>query len=253
MIQVSKPSRSLMFTLLTALVAVPSVTATAFAQEATSDGLTAPAAIAEGSGAKLGRHGVPVNISGEVAKYVVGPLGHVHAVLLKDGTAVMVHDTAGDEMAKDVEVGQTVRVEGWTPQSSRGKVVRHAAVYGQHGQVVTPPSRQEMQAERANRQQREAEYRAEVDRLPAASADGTVSAVIPGRRGLPMAVVLSNGTSVFLRRSLAKAMSSRGIQVGDQIRSAGKGTTHPLGTSVVASSITFSDGAHFEASGAPAR
>jgi hypothetical protein len=74
-----------------------------------------------------------------------------------------------------------------------------------------------------------------------------VESVILGHHGKTVAVVLNDGTSVFLRHSLAKAVMARGIRVGDQIQSSGKGATYPLGTSVLAGAITFGDGTHFEA------
>jgi hypothetical protein len=240
MIQLSKSSyRSLALALLAA-VAVPAAAATALADAAPpADPLASPA-IARGV-----HDGARVNVVGEVARYVVGPLGHVRGFLLKDGTAVMVRGTAGDEMAKGVPVGQSVRVEGWSPTEAGGKAVMHASVYGQHGQIVAPQARGE--GNRDERRTQWGERREEMQRLPDASANGTVANVISGRRGKVMAVVLDNGTSVFLRPSLARAVMERGIRVGDRIQSSGKGASYPLGASVMVSSISFADGTHFEA------
>ncbi len=246
--QLTKPScRSLTLAILSVALAVPMFGGTALAD--TPD----PAQVVPtAEGARIARDGAAVNIAGEVARYVVGPLGHVHAFLLKDGTAVMVHETGGDAMAKTVPVGQSVRVEGWSPASSNGKAVFRAAVYSQQGQIVSPPARGEQKLDRAARKERFAEFRAETEKLPEASAAGTVQAVIPGHRGRATAVVLNDGTSVFLRHRLAKAIADRGIQVGDKIQVAGKGATYPTGASVLAGSITFADGARFEARREPA-
>ena len=193
------------------------------------------------------RHGSRVDVAGEVERYVVGPLGHVRGFLLTDGTTVMVHGTEGDAMAREVPAGQSVRVQGWSPAASGGKSVVHAAVFGQHGQVVTPPSRQDGRPDREARRQAWSEKRAEIEKLPDATASGTVRAVMIGRHGKPIAAVLTDGTNVFLRPALARAVRGRGIHAGDRIGASGKGATYPLGASLVVSSITFGDGAHFEA------
>jgi hypothetical protein len=246
MIQLTKSSRSLVLAVLSVAFAVPALSTSAFADVAPAVAQTADVSAAP-AGARAGAR---VNVSGEVSRYVVGPLGHVRGFLLKDGTAVMVHETAGDAMAKEVAIGQSVRVEGWSPASSGGKAIRHAAVYGQHGQVVTPPARGAEPRDRSARKEAWNEKREEVAKLPAASANGTVEAIISGRRGKPEGVVLTDGTSVFLGHGLAKAVMARGIRVGDRIQSSGKGATYPVGASVVVSSITFADGSRFEA---PAR
>ncbi len=250
MIQPNKsPIRSLAVAALSLALAVPALAGTAFADASPVDQASAAAA-AEGADGRSGRNGSPVTVVSEVARYVVGPLGHVRGFLLKDGTAVMVHGAAGDAMAKDIPVGQSVRVEGWSPASSGGKAVMHASVFGPRGQVVTPPARGAAPYDPTARRAEWGERREEIARLPDASANGTVQTVIVGHRGKPVAVVLADGTSVFLRHGLAKEVMARGIRVGDQIQSSGKGATYPLGASVVVSSITFADGTHFEA---PAR
>jgi hypothetical protein len=148
-------------------------------------------------------------------------------------------------MAKSTPVGQSVRVEGWSPAGAGGKAVMHASVFGQHGQIVAPEPRGE--GGREGRREQWGEMRQEMQRLPDASANGTVANVISGRRGKVMAVILHNGTSVFLRPSLARAVMERGIRVGDRIQSSGKGASYPLGASVMVSSVSFEDGTHFEA------
>jgi hypothetical protein len=197
--------------------------------------------------------GTRVNVAGEVGRYVVGPLGHVRGFILKDGTTVMLHDTAGDAMAKTVAVGESIRVEGLSPATSGGKVIFRPTVSGMHGVVVSPPAgRGGRGGDPAARQQKKAEMRAELAKLPAVSASGTVQSVIPGRRGQVEGVVLTDGTSVFLRHGLVKAMGARTIRVGDRIASTGKGAVYPLGTSVLAGSVTFADGTRIEARAKPA-
>lgn len=254
MSQLKSSSRSLTVALFTLALAVPAFAGTAFAD------VPSPSVTAESAGdvagvqARPARQGSRVSIVGEVARYVVGPLGHVRGFLLKDGTTVMIHDTAGDTMSKTVAVGESVRVEGWSPTASGGKQVMRAAVFGQHGQVVTPPVRgAEGPRDPSAWQAKRAELKAEVAKLPEASANGTVQSVIYGHRGRVEAVVLNDGTSVFLRPGLAKQVMARGIRVGDQIRSSGRGASYPLGASVAVGSITFADGTHFEAGEGRAR
>jgi hypothetical protein len=244
-------SRSLTVALMSLALTVPALTS--FAGDAfAEDAPVAPVAVAETQVAPGHAHaGAAANVSGEVTRYVVGPLGHVRGFILKDGTVVMVPRESGDVMAKAVPVGQTVRVEGWSPTASGGKEVMRAAVYGQHGQIIAAPAPGEWKRDREARKTERATERAEIKKLPAASANGTVETVVLGRGGRPEALVLNDGTSVFLRHSLAKAVMSRGIRVGDRIQSEGKGATYAAGSSVVITSITFADGTRFEAKTGP--
>ena len=257
MSQPKSSSRSLTVALFSLALAVPAFAGTAFA-DVPSPPVATPEALGDVAGvqARPARQGSPVSVVGEVARYVVGPLGHVRGFVLKDGTAVMVHDTAGDAMSKTVAVGESVRVEGWSPTASGGKQVMRAAVFGPHGQVVTPQARgSQATAPRdpSAWQAKRAELKAEVAKLPEASANGTVQSVIYGHHGKVEAVVLTNGTSAFLRPSLAKQVATRGIRVGDQIQSSGRGASYPLVASVAVGSITFADGTHFEAGEGRAR
>jgi hypothetical protein len=238
MIQIRKSSyRSLLLVTLTAALAVPAFSVSALADDAPSTEVAA------------GRHfGTPVSVSGNLARYVVGPLGNVRGFILKDGTAVMIHGKAGDAMAKAVQVGQSVKVDGMGPADGANKVVFRVTVYGPNGDVVVaPPQRGEEPRDPAARKERFAELRADIMKLPEASANGTVETVVPGRHGKTMAVVLTDGTSVFLRPGLARAVMAHGIKAGDKIESSGRGARYAVGSSVVVGSITFADGAHFEA------
>jgi hypothetical protein len=201
----------------------------------------------EAAAARHAPQGTPANVSGAVARYVVGPLGHVRGFILKDGTAVTVHGTAGDGMAKQVPVGEVVRVEGFSPAASGGKEVMHASVFGQHGQVVAPPARGDRPHDPGARKAEREQERAAIAKLPDASANGTVEAVMLGRKGKPDALVLTDGTSVILSHSLSRQLMSRGVRVGDRIQSSGKGATYPVGASVYVRSIAFADGTRFEA------
>jgi hypothetical protein len=253
MIQLSKASRSLLVAVSTALsasLAVSVYPALAFADVAPAAAPSVEATPAAQAGARVNHKGSPVSLAGEVTRYVVGPLGHVRGFVLKDGTTVKIREEAGDAMARAVPIGQQVRVEGWSPASSVGKSVMHAAVYGQHGQVVSAPTRDagvNVSRDPSAREQRWSAMKAEIAKLPEATANGTVETVIAGRHGRPMGVVLADGTSVFFRPSLAKAMSARGVRIGDRIQSTGKGATYPMGVSIVVDTVSFADGTHFEA------
>jgi glutamate synthase domain-containing protein 3 len=234
-----KSFRSLAVALCSA-AAITALGGTAFADPAPSPG-------AEVTQARGAQRGTSVTVSGEVQRYVVGPLGHVRGFLLRDGTVVMVHGTAGDEMAKSVQVGESVRVEGMSPASANGKLVFRASVYGQHGQVVTAQARGSEGRDPSAREAKREETKAAFARLPEASASGTVQTVIQGRHGKVEGVVLNDGTSLFLGHGLAREVASRGVRIGDTVRVTGKGASYPLGTSVLVKSITFGDGTRFEA------
>jgi hypothetical protein len=240
-------SRSLALVVLSVAMCAPTLgfAGTAFADDA-------PAAAVSPDVAPHARHaheGARATGPCEVARYVVGPLGHIDGFILKDGTVVKTRGESADAMAKQVPLGQTVRVDGWSPSASGGKLMMRAAVYGQHGQIIAPPVRGERTRDPAARKARFQELRAEIKKLPEASANGTVETVIMGRRGAPRALILTDGTSVFLRPSLARAVMARGVRAGDQIQSMGRGATYPAGAAVVIRSITFADGAKFEGRG----
>jgi hypothetical protein len=184
--------------------------------------------------------------AGELARYIVGPSGHVRGFTLKDGTVVLVRPRLGDALADQVTVGQTVRVDGRST-ANEPKVVFRAAVYGPHGQIAAPAAGGEKHGrmskeERANMR---AQRREALAKLPAASADGTVQAVISGRHGAPRTLLLSNGASVFLDRSLVQALGGRSIRVGDAVKVSGKGGTYKNGASVAANELVMGDGTRF--------
>ena len=196
-------------------------------------------------------HAAEVHTSGELSRYIVGPAGHVRGFLLRDGTVVNLRPKAGDEMAKGVTVGQTVRVDGFGPMDN-GKLVFRANVFGPHGQVATMPAWHEPaktdEAGRARkREEWKKEHADELAKLSPVATQGTVQTVLTGHHGAPYAVLLSNGVNVFLSRPMAKELASRTVKTGDVIQVTGRGGTYPLGTSVLATSVTFADGTKLDA------
>jgi hypothetical protein len=190
-----------------------------------------------------------VHPAGTVARYIVGPAGHVRGFMLRDGTVVFT-GRGGDKMAADVAVGQTVRIDGRASPSASNVVVR-AKVFGPHGEVSEPRADngqwktldpEQRKEQRKARRQKEME---ELAKLPAASLDGTVQTVVTGRRGNPRALILSNGSNVVIERSLRKAMAGRAIKAGDVVHASGKGGTYANGASIEATELTLADGTHF--------
>jgi len=242
-------SRSLVLAALSLALTVPTVAGyatTALAEDAPLTPTNVQVADTQVAPQRGAHQGTPAKVSGVVARYVIGPLGHVRGFLLKDGTFVKVPREGGDALVKAVPVGQTVSVEGVSPVSGGGKKIMRASVYGQHGLVLAAPAKGEWKRDREARKTERETMRAEIQKLPAASANGTVESVVMGRRGKPEAIILDNGTSVFLSHSLARAVTSRGIRVGDRIQVEGKGATYAAGASLVIKSITFADGTRFE-------
>jgi hypothetical protein len=188
-----------------------------------------------------------VHPTGTVTKYIVGPAGLVRGFVLQNGTVVFT-GRAGDAMAADVAIGQTVQVDGKASPSANNVVLR-AKVYGPHGAVAAPTGggnwknldADQRKALRAERRQKRHE---ELAKLPATTLDGTVQTVIVGRKGTPRSVILSNGGNVVLEHSLARALDGRTIKVGDVIHASGKGGTYKNGAAIEATELTFSDGTH---------
>jgi hypothetical protein len=209
------------------------------------------------SAAALADEGAParpalaeVHPSGTVTRYIVGPAGHVRGFVLQNGTVVFT-GRAGDAMAADVAVGQTVQVDGKASPSANNVVMR-AKVYGPHGAVSAPSGggggnwkNLDAAQKKERRAERRQKWQEELAKLPAASLDGKVQTVILGRKGAPRSVILSNGANVVLERSLARALDGRTIKVGDVIHASGKGGTYKNGAAIEATELTFSDGTHF--------
>jgi hypothetical protein len=194
-----------------------------------------------------------VHPTGTVARYIVGPAGHVRGFMLRDGTVVFT-GRGGDKMAADVAVGQTVRVDGRAAPNASNVVMR-AKVYGPHGEVSEPGAgagggRQQWKTldpeqRKERRQARRQKHMEELAKLPATSLDGTVQTILTGRQGNPRALILSNGGNVVLERSLVRSMGGRPLKVGDVVHASGKGGTYQNGASIEATELTLADGTHF--------
>src|SRR6266540_4109688 len=76
--------------------------------------------------------------SGTVARYVVGPMGHVHGFVLSDGTLVRLGGRHDEDPSARITLGQTVNVQGFAPPGTSGVIVR-ATVYGPDGSVLAQP------------------------------------------------------------------------------------------------------------------
>jgi hypothetical protein len=215
-------------------------TAPAFAQQA------APQA-----GAQIARPGaVPVAADGRVARFIVGPMGHVRGLALDNGTLVMIQGRQGDALSQQLAVGTPVHVDGFgfpgatsmihrATISANGQVVAAPQVNPQHAnwQAMSPADR--MARREAHRQQREAR----LAQLPEINTSGAVQTVMAGPRGGVHGVLLSNGATVFLPHGLSMVVRQHGgLRPGETIQVSGRGGNYPQGASLVAQRITFADG-----------
>jgi hypothetical protein len=205
----------------------------------------------------------PTQASGAVARYIVGPMGNVRGFVLDNGAVVMTHGH-GDALAQQVRVGQSVRVEGFANPSAP-RLIRRATVYGANGAVlIAAPARpaegfhrghrghggQEGHGRHGRHERGEGrrggefreQMRARLAQLPARTANGTVQTVLAGPRGGVRALLLADGTSVFLHPHLSRELRQRGVQSGESVRVAGRGAVYPQGTSMIAERIQFADG-----------
>lgn len=77
-------------------------------------------------------------VTGPIARYIVGPGGHIRGFTLRDGSVVMVHD--GDALAQRIATGTTVRVNGF--RAPNGSSIFHSTVQLPDGTpLVTAPER----------------------------------------------------------------------------------------------------------------
>jgi hypothetical protein len=200
----------------------------------------------------------PAHAEGTVARYIVGPAGHVRGFQLDTGAVVMTRGREGDALAQQLPAGQTVRVDGFTANGNT-QMLRRATVHGADGAVLVAPRQalaqgamEAAQAGHAGFQahrswtRRDPEMRArmiaELEQLPMRNASGTVSTVLTGPRGHVNGVLLSDGTSVFFTHMMSREIQHRGIRVGEAVRVAGRGGAYPHGASLLAEQMTFANG-----------
>ncbi len=205
----------------------------------------------------------PAQTSGSVARYILGPAGHVRGLQLADGAVVWVHGPEGDALAQRVPVGQTVRVEGLATQGAPTRVFLHATLRGTDGTVLVAPSPMaEGQGHGAWRaahegavgpegETRRERFAARIAALPEYSTGGAVSTVLAGPRGFVRGLLLANNTTVMLPRELSRELTQHGVHSGDAVRVSGHGGSFPLGSSVLAERVTLSDGTTLTAPAVP--
>ncbi len=111
------------------------VAAPAWAQTAPQ---AAPTIAGAPQGAPMRAAPTPVTASGNLARMMIGPGGHVRGLVLDNGTVVMLHGPGGDELATRVRVGQPLRIEGFTRPGSAGFIGR-ATVRSADGTVLHAP------------------------------------------------------------------------------------------------------------------
>jgi hypothetical protein len=195
----------------------------------------------------------PAQTSGTVTRYIVGPMGHVRGLTLNNGAIVMLNGRLGDAVARQIPVGQPVSINGFANPSNPLEIFRASVSIPSGAVVATPAFQGYGQQGGANGHHRDPARRAEMTarlaQLPVRNASGTVQAVLAGPRGRAHGVLLSDGTSVFFGRGIARDVSQRGLHVGESLRVSGRGNTYPQGASLLADALTFADGTTVHANG----
>ncbi|MBL8683113.1 MAG: hypothetical protein JNK05_28355 [Myxococcales bacterium] len=212
------------------------------------------------------------SLQGAVSRFVLGPMGRVHAVVLDSGKVVMLGHH-GDRAAQSLGVGARIQVSGYSsaqaPNTILGATIRDASgnvlvqpnprmiqrltqpggMQGHHGghgrgmhrrhAMQGPQGAQGPQGQGHGRrfamQQRLAQ-------LPQRNATGTVSTVIVGPRGNIRGAVLQDGTSVMFNRQLARAATQQQLAAGQRVTIQGRGDQYARGVALVAERVTFANG-----------
>lgn len=217
--------------------------------------------------------------SGPIARYIVGPMGHVRGLQLRDGTLVMLPRHGGETLPQQAAVGQTVRVEGLSHAGNGARVIFHSTVRNASGTVLVeapalPPGGfgrghhgpggdhdgdgdahehggmgfghghhgGGMHGGGMHGGMRGRGMHGAMAQLPEQTVTGAVQTVVAGPRGGVHMILLANNTTVFVPRPLARSFGARTISAGETLRVTGHGGAYPQGTSVVAQQITFADG-----------
>ncbi|MFO0607751.1 MAG: hypothetical protein U0324_31600 [Polyangiales bacterium] len=249
---------------------------------ATAAAQTAPAAPAAQAPARPAP--VAAQAAGNLARFVVGPNGHVRGLALNNGTIVMLPPRAGADLAQRVGVGVPLRVEGFSVPGAPHMIFR-ATVRGADGSVLVAapqgpmgphggfgagrgehPEHGGMRGGMRGGMHRGGPWggrggaheggmrggfgaarAARLAAMPQQRLNGTVQQVIAGPRGGVRALLLSNNATVTVPRPMAAPLAQRGVRVGESVQVVGRGTATPQGTGVIAEQLTFADGARFAA------
>lgn len=206
------------------------------------------------------------SVSGPIARYVVGPGGHVRGFTLRDGTLVMTR--GGDALAQRVAVGTTVAVDGL--RAPNGNTIFRASVRLPDGtELVAAPQgrggpggghgwhrgrgahRQEGQQGQAQGDRR-ARWQERMASLTPQSTTAQVQQVVGGRRGARM-LLLSDNTTVVLARGMGRSLGERTIRPGETVTVQGRGGAYPQGRSILADSLRLADGTVITPAPAPQR
>lgn len=213
---------------------------------------------------------VAAQTSGNLARFVVGPGGHVRGLALDNGALVMLSPRSTQDIASRVRVGQPLRIEGVTRAGAGTTVLHRATVRAADGTVLVAPPARPSDAQpgmrrgrdgahhgprmHARRGARRAERRAErLASLPPQQVSGAVQQVVTGPRGGVRALLLANNATVMVPRAMGQQLGQRGVRAGETVRVAGRGNTTPQGTGVVAERLTLADGTTLSAQPAAPR
>ncbi len=216
---------------------------------------------------------------GAITRFVLGPMGRVHAVVLDSGKIVMLGHH-GDRAAQSLSIGSRIQVQGYAsaqaPNTIMGATVRDAS-----GNVVVQPNprmlqRFTQQPGAAGAQQpggwghhggrgmhrghgrhqqggpgaqgaqgpqgRRAMMQQRMASLPQRNASGTVQTLLVGPRGHIRGVLLQDGTSVTFDRSLSQAATQQRLAVGQTLAVQGRGDQYARGVALFAERVTFANG-----------
>lgn len=233
-------------------------------------------------GERLAQNLTPARAEGAVTRYIVGPEGRVRAALLSDGATVLLGRSGdavaqriavGQRMsAQGFSFGQgSNSVVRATVSDAAGNVVAQPSGRGFGGargpgqgpaaglddaqrQALRQQLRQRLEAmpeaqREALREQfhqrfaaRRAEREARVNALPVQTRTGVVQQVLTGPRGMAHALLLSDGSAVYLPRDIGRTISERGVAPGAAVRATGHGDSYQHGTAVVADTVVLADG-----------
>lgn len=233
----------------------------------------APAAMSSAQ-APAGRPALqPTSLTDTVVRYVVGPMGRARGVVLSHGTVVFTHAGRGQDLASLVPVGTTIRVDGMinpaapqtvyhaTLSNTAGAVLVQPPAFGRgpqgpmmqpgqpapQGPMMQPGPQGTTGGWHGHRGQggfgHREQLRARIEALPVLQVRGTVQSLLTGPRGHAHGALLSDGSTVYFRGPLAHAAAQHGLRVGDALTVQGHGTQGPQGSGLVATQLTFADGA----------
>ena len=181
----------------------------------------------------------PTAVDARFQRYILAPNGRVTALVLQDGTVVLVRTHGADAPAANLHAGDALHVEGGLVKTPTGAIIVRAVVQ-QGGKVIADGTKEHEHGRgRHHGKDHDGERKEGKGKhapLQPVIATAKITQLVSGPRGHLHEVLLDDGTSA------AGPLDQLGLKVGDRITVAGQGGAYPQGKAMRINTITLPSG-----------